>query len=73
MKNILNDQTIELACPHCGHKLKERIGKLKTNAKLICTKCKVGFSIDANDLRREVTKVEKSHAQLLAALGKLGK
>lgn len=73
MKNMLNDQSIELACPHCGHKRSETIGKLKTNPKLTCTRCKGVISIDANQMRAEITKVEQALAKLQRTLGNFGK
>ncbi|MEN9375983.1 MAG: hypothetical protein RL710_1140 [Pseudomonadota bacterium] len=73
MKNLLDDQTIELACPNCSRKFKERIGKLKTNPKLTCTGCSTVISIDANQLRSEIAKVDKSLADLQRTLGRFGK
>lgn len=73
MKNFLDDQTIELTCPNCSHKLKERIGKLKTNPKLACTKCSSGINIDASHMRGEVAKVEQALAKLQRTLGSFAK
>jgi transcription elongation factor Elf1 len=73
MKNILDDQPIELACPHCGHKLKERIGKLKTNPKLTCGSCRGHIEIKADQMRGEIAKVEKALADLQRTLGRIGK
>lgn len=73
MKNMLNTQSIELACPHCGHKFSETIGKLKTNPKLTCTRCKGGINVDANHMRTEIAKVEKALEQLGRTLGNIGK
>jgi len=72
MKNLLDDQTIELACPHYGHKFKERIGKLKTNPKLTCGRCRASIDIKADQMRGEITKVEKSLAELQRTLGRFG-
>jgi transcription elongation factor Elf1 len=73
MKNALDSQTIEISCPHCGHKLSETIGKLKTNPKLTCTRCKGGISVNATHMRTEITKVEKALLEFQRTLGKLGK
>ncbi len=73
MKNILDDQAIELAGPHCGHKFSEHIGKLKTNPKLTCGRCRVGIDIKADQMRGEIAKVEKSLADLQRTLGRIGK
>lgn len=72
MKNILDDQAIKIPCPHCGHELSQTIGKLKTNPKLTCTKCRGQISVDANQMRREVAKVEQALADLQRTLGRLG-
>ncbi len=73
MKNMLDDQSIELACPHCGHKIKERIGKLKTNPKLICGGCHKTIDIKADQMRSEIAKVEKALAEFTRTLGRIGK
>lgn len=73
MKSLLDNQIIELACPHCAHKLKERIGKLKTNPTLTCTGCHQAIVVRADQLRNEIAKVEKSFADLQRTLGRLGK
>jgi hypothetical protein len=54
MKINLDSQVIELTCPHCGHKLQESIGKLKTNPTLICGKCQGRVKIDVNNMSRRV-------------------
>jgi transcription elongation factor Elf1 len=73
MKNLLDDQTIELACPNCGHKFKERIDRLKANPKLTCAGCATAINIDANQMSAEMAKVEKSLADLKRTLGRLDK
>jgi transcription elongation factor Elf1 len=73
MENMLNSQSIELTCPHCGHKISETIGKLKTNPKLTCTRCKVEFSGDATQLRTEIAKAQKTLMDFKRTLGKFGK
>jgi transcription elongation factor Elf1 len=73
MENMLNGQSIELTCPHCGHKISETIGKLKTNPKLTCTRCKGGISVDATHMRTEIAKAEKSIADLKRTIERFGK
>jgi len=73
MKSLLDDQTIELTCPHCAHKFKERIGKLKTNPTLTCSGCHQSITIRADQFRNEIAKVDKSLADLRRTLGRLGK
>lgn len=73
MTNLLDDQTIELTCPHCGRKFEERIGKLKTNPRLICAGCHNVIDTNANQFRAEIAKVEESLADLRRAIGRIGK
>jgi transcription elongation factor Elf1 len=73
MKINLDSQVIELTCPHCGHKLQESIGKLKTNPTLICGKCQGRVKIDANNMRTEIAKVEESLSQMQRKLAGFGK
>jgi len=73
MKSELDSQNIEIPCPNCGHKLSERIGKIKTNPTVICSACSVPFAVDATAFTREFQKVEKALADLKRTLGRLGK
>lgn len=73
MKGVLDSAKIELPCPHCGHKLSETIGRLKTVQKLTCPSCRQTFDVDATQMRAEVQKVEKQLAKTLAAFSRLGK
>lgn len=73
MKNIMDMQSIEVPCPHCGHKLSQTIGKLKTNPKLTCPSCKAGFSLDASKFRADIAKIDQATAKLLGAFGRIGK
>lgn len=36
MTGLLDNETIEFACPHCRRKVSQTIGKLKMNPKLTC-------------------------------------
>ncbi len=71
--NMLDSQTIELACPHCSRKAAQTIGKLKGNPKLTCRACGQSFAVNANELRTGIQKIEKSLADLQRTLGRLGK
>jgi DNA-directed RNA polymerase subunit RPC12/RpoP len=53
---------IELTCPHCGHKLSETIGRLKTNPHLVCPACRGGIDIQADQLRAAFEKVKRALA-----------
>ena len=73
MKSILDNETAELTCPQCGHKFKERLGKLKLNPTLTCSKCKVSIPIDANQVRQLMQKIDKSVADIQRAAGRIFK
>lgn len=73
MISNLDGQSIDLPCPHCQRKLSQTIGKIKTNPTLRCPNCGQTFSVDANQFRTEIAKVEKALADLGRTLGRLGK
>ena len=73
MKSSLDSVTMNIPCPHCGKKLSETIGRLKTKTNLTCQHCGQAFDLDASELRREVAKVEKQLAKTMSAFGRLGK
>jgi hypothetical protein len=50
----LDSVTVDIPCPNpnkCGHKIAAKIGQLKRNPKLRCSKCKFEFSVDARQFR----------------------
>jgi hypothetical protein len=69
MKSILDGQTIELPCPHCSHKLRERLGKLKMQQTLICPRRRNNLKVDASGTKH----LEHSLSQLGKSLDRLGK
>lgn len=73
MKSILDNDTIEVPCPHCGRKLKERIGKLKTSPHLTCPGCGGGIDVNARQLKTATEKVDKQLADLKRSLGRVSK
>lgn len=73
MKSVLDEQTIDIPCPHCGHKLSQPIGQLKTVSKLTCSACGGSFDLDASELRRVLKKSEAQLAKTLKAFSRLGK
>ena len=70
---LLDDSKIDIPCPKCGHKRSERIGKLKMNPKLTCSRCGTIIDISADQLRKAVDEIERSLAKLRDSLGELGK
>lgn len=73
MKSLLDDQAIELSCPNCKKKISERIGRLKTNPKLTCRACQGVIQVNADQLRTEISKVDKALTDLRRTLSRLGK
>lgn len=70
MSISLDNQTIDIPCPKCGKKIKERIGRLKRDPKLVCP-CGQSIQIKADELRRATDTINKSLSKLGAALKKL--
>lgn len=73
MKSNLESQRIDIPCPHCGHKAKEAISRLKRDPHLTCGACGKGYDVEASSLRDALKSVDKSLADLGRQLGKLGK
>jgi transcription elongation factor Elf1 len=64
MKFNLDDELFPFPCPSCGKEIKEKIGRLKRNPKIICRGCHTSISIDANKLRRTIDSIQKSFDKL---------
>lgn len=73
MTGLLDKESIDLPCPHCRNKVSQTIGQLKLNPKLTCRACHKDFTVNANELRAAVNKVEKELANLQRTLGRFGK
>lgn len=76
MTGLLDNHQIEMACPQCGRKFKERLGRLKNNPKIRCTGCGTEISVNASGpggLAKGLNTVDKSLAELQRSLKKLGK
>lgn len=73
MTGILDDSRIELTCPSCSHKFKERIGKVKTNPKLPCPACRTVITIEAKSLNTAVKQADKSMVDLRKTLSDFNK
>lgn len=71
MTGSLDKETITFPCPHCRHEVAQTIGQLKLNPKLTCRACQKAFSVDANQLRTAIQKIEKSLADLQRSFGRL--
>lgn len=73
MKSVLDNESADLTCPQCGHKFRERLGKLKTKNHITCAACKVEIPVDANQIRRLLQKIDKSAADLNRSVGRIFK
>lgn len=73
MTGLLDKETVKFPCPYCRHEVAQAIGKLKLNPKLTCRACRQDFSVDGNQLRTAIQKIEKSLADLRRTLSRLGK
>lgn len=69
----LDSSTIDVPCPGCGKKSKQRIGRLKRDPTLTCAGCGASIAVDAKQLRDAIRSVEKSLNDLTRRLGNLGK
>jgi uncharacterized membrane protein len=42
----IESREFRFQCPNCGHDLRQTIGRLKANERMICAGCNVGINID---------------------------
>ena len=70
MKSILDNDTVDVPCPHCGKKLTQRVAKLKTNPHLTCRHCGQGFDVDPKQFKATLEKVDKAVADLQRKIGR---
>lgn len=73
MKDVFGSAKVDIPCPHCGHKMAQTIGKLKTDPKLTCPACNTAFDVDAKGLRAGIQKAENSLADLDRSLRSMSK
>lgn len=76
MTGLLDNHQIELACPQCGRKFKERLGRLQNNQNIRCPGCGTNISVSTSSpggLTKGLHTVDKSLAELQRSLKKLGK
>lgn len=73
MQLDIDSKKIDIPCPHCSHKVKESIGRLKRDPHLTCSKCGKGFDVDAAGLRKGIQSVEDSLSDFRRKLGKMFK
>lgn len=57
--STLDAQKIELDCPHCSHKVRETLGRLRKSPTLVCPKCRGSITVDGADLDKQLRGVDK--------------
>ena len=58
----IDANVVHFQCPSCGFELKQTIGLLKAEKRIVCAGCKVGINIDA---ARLVAATEALHSAVL--------
>ena len=58
---MFEKEAVEVACPKCGHKSEEIVGRLKT-AGYVCPNC--GDTRDATEFARDIKQVEDAIEKL---------
>ena len=71
MKLDLATQKLDISCPHCNHKLKETIGRLKRDPHLTCNGCGKVFDVEASGLRKGIKSVEDQLSKFRRDIGKM--
>lgn len=71
MKVNLDSQKMDITCPHCGHKFKELIGRLKRDPHLTCAGCRKGFDTNAADLRKVIKSIQDRAEKLSRDIEKM--
>lgn len=64
MTFTLDNAVVDIPCPKCGQKIKEKIGRLKREQHITCQSCG-RITVNTDELRR----IERSIDQQLAKLG----
>ena len=76
MTGLLDNVQVDITCPKCSHKFKERLGRLKNNPLLHCSGCGTEIQVNAtgqNGLAPGLKKVDDAFSDLQRSLKKLGK
>ena len=63
MKLNLDSHIIDIPCPKCGQKLKEKLGRLKRDQHIACPVCG-RIAVDTDQLRRVESAINKQLAKL---------
>jgi ribosomal protein S27E len=72
-KSLFDDTEIKIPCPDCGKINKQTVGWLRNHSQVACLGCGFLISPRTSEARRELHKIDKAWAKLVAALNKIGK
>ncbi len=72
MPGILDNTLIDIPCERCGRKTKKRIGWIKRHREFTC-RCGAQIVLDADQVVREIARVEHNLASLNRVFEQLGK
>jgi transcription elongation factor Elf1 len=58
---MFEDETIDIACPKCGHRNSILVRELEESAEthFTCGNCRVGVKLEANEFRQRLDQVRK--------------
>jgi len=63
---MFEDQTVDVACPKCGHLNSVLVRDFEESAEshFVCEACKVGVKIEANEFRQRLQQVREELEEL---------
>ena len=64
----IDDLLIPIPCPHCGESFEMSLTWIKSNRRHWCPRCHVDVSLDDDNFRDGVRKIEKAVAELRRAI-----
>jgi ssDNA-binding Zn-finger/Zn-ribbon topoisomerase 1 len=67
---MFEKEAVDVACPKCGHKSEENVGRLKTDG-YTCPNC--GDTRDASEFARDIKQVEDAVEKLKRKLARVKK
>ena len=72
MPGFFDDTRIDIECQKCGHKLSERVGKLKNTPIIPCPSCGTQIQVEGK-LRSDLKPIEKGIDDIERLFRDLGK
>lgn len=72
MAGILDSAEVDIPCEKCGGKTKKSIGWIKRNSEFTCV-CGQRITLNADQFRREIGKVDRSVDALKGQIKKMNK